>query len=198
MLLKTWLILYIVKEVLLQLSDRLTPVRCCFLTDELNIEEGAQARSIHMPWGVASHDTRRHVGHQILQQHIFTAHSDGRLLNWVHSCMNSLVFIPYPVQRFWSERSPILAQRLVWSWLCWWWEEQKLGRTDWETSDHKSPHWCPPDLWHCRTKVALGRCPLYAHRETRKTTDRISFQNYKHHYVKPACMTAIPFSNRDH
>lgn len=67
-----WLDTDIVGEVPLQLSYWLAPVGCCLLTDELDVEEGALARAKHMAWGGATHNTRWHVRHQVLQRDRFT------------------------------------------------------------------------------------------------------------------------------
>jgi len=61
-------------EILLQFSHSLAPVFSSFLRDELNIEKGALARSLDMPWSGSLHNSRRHICHNILWN-IFHAHT---------------------------------------------------------------------------------------------------------------------------
>lgn len=62
---------YVIWEVFFQLSNWLTPVGSCFLTDKLNVEERALTRPVHMTRGGTTHNSRRYVCHQILQTHIY-------------------------------------------------------------------------------------------------------------------------------
>lgn len=59
---------HVVWEVFLELGDALAPVGGRFLTNELDVEEGALTGAEDRARRGAADDTRRYVGHQVLHK----------------------------------------------------------------------------------------------------------------------------------
>ena len=57
---------HLILEVALEFGNAAAPVLARFLRDELDVEEGALARSVRVAGGGATHNPRRHVRHQVL------------------------------------------------------------------------------------------------------------------------------------
>lgn len=64
----SWKWTHIFGEVSFEFSHALAPVGGCFFTNELDVEERALARTEKVAWGGPTHDSRWHIGHQILQE----------------------------------------------------------------------------------------------------------------------------------
>lgn len=54
----------------LQFSHWLTPIGCCLLTDELNVEEWPLTWAVHITWSGATHNTGRYICYQVLPKQI--------------------------------------------------------------------------------------------------------------------------------
>ena len=59
-------------EVSFEFADTLTPVGARLFADELDVEEGALARPEELAGGLAAHDTRGHIGHDVLLKKKYT------------------------------------------------------------------------------------------------------------------------------
>lgn len=62
---------HIIWEAPFKFSHWLTPISCCLLTDELNIEEWPLTWAKHVTWSGATHNTGRYICYQVLQKHIY-------------------------------------------------------------------------------------------------------------------------------
>lgn len=54
----------------LEFSHWLTPISCCLLTDELNVEEWPLTWAVHITWSGATHNTGRYICYQVLPKQI--------------------------------------------------------------------------------------------------------------------------------
>lgn len=73
---------YLIRKVLFEFSNTLTPIGTCFLRNQLYIQKCSLPWTIQMPRSSSSDDTRRNVGYDILQ--------DEKTKNIISDCISGL------------------------------------------------------------------------------------------------------------